>query len=77
MDDLALVFYVIEQDVFAETVGFQNRYKVVVVDDCTITHGQARAAAGGKEAAVQIIRSVLSSEVIPLDEVIQTYMQPR
>ena len=57
--------------------AFQYRYKVVVVDDCTITHGQARAEAGGKEAAVQIIRSVLSGEVIPLDEVIQKYLQPR
>src|SRR5206468_9272246 len=43
--------------------AFQLRYKVVVVEDCTIVHGQARAEAGGKEAALSIIKSVLQSEV--------------
>ena len=57
--------------------AFQLRYKVVVVEDCTIVHGQARAEAGGKEAALSIIKSVLQSEVIPLDEVTAKYLQPR
>lgn len=55
----------------------QFRYKVVVVEDCTIVHPRARAEAGGKEAALRIIRSVLHSEVLPLDDVIAKYLKAR
>ena len=61
----------------AAAEAFQLRYKVVVVEDCTIVHGQARAEAGGKEAALSIIKSVLQSEVIPLDQVEARYLQPQ
>jgi nicotinamidase-related amidase len=57
--------------------AFEFRYKVVVAEDCTIVHGQARTEAGAKEAALTIIRGVLQSEVIPLNEVIKKYLQPR
>jgi nicotinamidase-related amidase len=57
--------------------AFQLRYKVVVVEDCTMTHSQARAEAGAKEAALMIIRTVLQSEVSPLDTVVEKYLQPR
>ena len=56
--------------------AFQLQYKVVVVEDCTITHGKARAEAGGKEAAVLIMRTVLHSDVAPLDEIVARYLQP-
>ena len=57
--------------------AFQLRYKVVVVEDCTMTHAKARAEMGAKEAALMIIRTVLQSEVAPLDEVIKKYLPPR
>jgi nicotinamidase/pyrazinamidase len=56
--------------------AFQLQYKVVVVDDCTITHGKARAELGAKEAAMLIMRTVLRSDNIPVDEVIKKYLQP-
>ena len=46
------------------------------MEDCTITHGKARAEAGGKEAAVLIMRTVLHSDVAPLDEIVTKYLQP-
>jgi nicotinamidase-related amidase len=55
--------------------AFQHRYKVVVVEDCTIVHREGQAAA--KEAALGIIRSVLKGDVIPLDAVIKKYLPPR
>jgi len=57
--------------------AFQLRYKVVVAEDCTMTHSQARTEAGAKEAALMIIRTVLHSEVTPLDTVIDKYLQPK
>lgn len=57
--------------------AFQLRYKVVVVEDCTMTHSQARTEAGAKEAALMIVRTVLQSEVAPLDAVIAKYLLPR
>jgi nicotinamidase-related amidase len=57
--------------------AFQLRYKVVVVEDCTMVHGKARTEAGAKEAALMIIRTVLQSEVLPLAEVVQKYLPAR
>ncbi len=52
----------------------QYRYKVVVVEDCTIVHREQEPA-GAKEGALRIVRSVLrGSEVLPLDEVITQYL---
>jgi nicotinamidase-related amidase len=56
--------------------AFQLRYKVVVVEDCTMTHSQARTEAGAKEAALMIISTVLQSEVAPLEKVISKDLQP-
>ena len=55
--------------------AFQYRYKVVVVEDCTMVHREGQAAA--KEAALGIIRSVLKGDVLPLDDVVKKYLQPR
>lgn len=52
--------------------AFQYRYGVVVVDDCTIVH---RESPGAKEAALVIIRRL--GELLPLDDVIRKYLQPR
>lgn len=57
--------------------AFEFRYKVVVVDDCTIVHSQARSEAGAKKAALDIIRGPLQSEVISLDEVIKKYLEAK
>ena len=57
--------------------AFQLRYKVVVVEDCTMTHSEERTKAGAKEAALMIIRTVLHSEVAPLDTVIDKYLRPQ
>lgn len=54
----------------------QNRYKVVIPEDCTIVHRET-APQGRKEATLEIIRDVLHGEVIPLDEVISRYLQPK
>ncbi|MEA2639790.1 MAG: hypothetical protein QOF51_1184 [Chloroflexota bacterium] len=57
--------------------AFQNRYKVVIAEDCTMTHSEARTKAGAKEAALMIIRTILKGDVAPLDEVIQKYLPLR
>jgi nicotinamidase-related amidase len=57
--------------------AFQLRYKVVVVEDCTMTHSKERTEAGAKEAALMIIRTVLQSEVAPLETVIDKYLRPQ
>jgi nicotinamidase-related amidase len=56
--------------------AFQNRYKVVVVEDCTIVHSAQKPPAV-REAALEIIRSTLRGEVIPLEEAIRKYLRPR
>src|SRR5437899_2135107 len=56
--------------------AFQYRYKVVVVEDCTIVHREQGSAAA-KDAALGIIRTVLRGDVIPLDRVIEKYLPPR
>lgn len=55
--------------------AFQNRYRLVVVEDCTMVHRQ-EAKPGMQEYALEIIRTVLSGEVIPLDTVIEKYLTP-
>lgn len=54
--------------------AFQNRCKVCVVEDCPMVHRQAEPP-GAKESALRIIRSVLHSEVVPLDEVAAKYLR--
>jgi hypothetical protein len=48
---------------------------VVIVEDCTMVHRQQEPP-GAQEGALRIIRSVLHSDVLPLDEVIATYLKP-
>ena len=56
--------------------AFQYRYKVVVVEDCTMVHRQTEPPEV-KDYALRIVRNVLHSEVLPLDEVIKTYLPPK
>lgn len=51
----------------------QNRYRLVVVEDCTMVHRQADHP-HLHECALEIIRKVLHGEVISLDEVNQKYL---
>jgi nicotinamidase-related amidase len=53
----------------------QYRYQVVVVEDCTMVHREQEPP-GAQEGALRIVRSVLHGQVLPLDEVIQRYLQP-
>jgi nicotinamidase-related amidase len=53
----------------------QNRYKVVVVEDCTIVHRE-KEPPGAKEGALRIIKNVLKGEVLPLEQVKQKYLSP-
>ena len=53
----------------------QYRYRVVVVEDCTMVHREDEPP-GAKEGALRIIRSVLKGEVISLDQVISKYLKP-
>src|SRR5688572_15730 len=55
--------------------AFQNHYSVVVVEDCTIVHRQNEAP-GAKEGALRIIKTVLRGDVLPLEGVIDKYLQP-
>ena len=55
--------------------AFQNRYQVVVVEDCTMVHREQEPP-GAQEGALRIVRGVLHSEVISLDEAIRKYLQP-
>lgn len=54
----------------------QYRYKVVVVEDCTMVHREGEPP-GAKEGALRIIKSVLRGEVLPLGQVISKYLKPR
>jgi nicotinamidase-related amidase len=56
--------------------AFQFRYKVVVAEDCTMVHRNQPGAAAAQAAALGIIATVLKGEVIPLDKVIEKYLQP-
>ena len=53
--------------------AFQYRYKVVVVEDCTMVHRPSEPPEV-KQYALRIVRNVLHSEVLPLDEVIRKYL---
>jgi len=55
--------------------AFQNRYQVVVVEDCTMVHREQEPP-GAQEGALRIIRGVLHSEVISLEEAIRKYLTP-
>ena len=52
----------------------QHRYKVVVVEACTIVHREQEPS-GAKEGALRIIRNVLKGKVLPLSEVIAAYLK--
>jgi nicotinamidase-related amidase len=56
--------------------AYQYRYQVVVVEDCTMVHRQTEPP-GAQECALRIIRNVLHSEVLPLDQVIDRYLPPK
>jgi nicotinamidase-related amidase len=55
--------------------AFQFRYQVTVVEDCTMVHREQEPP-GAQEGALRIVRNVLHSEVISLDEAIAKYLQP-
>jgi len=50
----------------------QYRYRVVVVEDCTMVHRQ-KEPLGAKEGALRIVRNVLKGDVLPLKEVTSKY----
>jgi len=55
--------------------AFQNRYRVIIAEDCTMVHRQTE----GPEAqagAIRIIRNVLHGEILSLEEVIANYLTP-
>ena len=56
--------------------AFQHRYQVVVVSDCTKVHRAAETHESTirHESALRIIREVLHSEVLTLDEVLAKYL---
>jgi nicotinamidase-related amidase len=53
----------------------QLHYHVVVVEDCTIVH-RANPYPGAKEGALKIMEHVLHCEILPLESVVQKYLQP-
>ena len=55
--------------------AFQYRYQVAVVSDCTMVH-RATDPPEVKEYALRIVRNVLRSEVLTLDEAILKYLKP-
>ncbi len=54
----------------------QNRYRVVVAEDCTMVHRE-KEPPGAKEGALRIIRNVLKGDILPLAEIQQKYLKPR
>jgi nicotinamidase-related amidase len=54
----------------------QYRYKVVVVEDCTMVHRESEPP-GAKEGALRIIRNVLKAEILSLAEIKQKYLKPK
>lgn len=54
--------------------AFQNRYRVCVIEDATMVHRQADHPEL-HNCALKIIKGVLRSEVIPLEEVITKYLK--
>ena len=55
--------------------AFQLRYKVVVVEDCTMVHAESKPLSV-KENALRMIRGTLHGDVIPLDKVVERYLHP-
>jgi nicotinamidase-related amidase len=55
--------------------AFHYRYKVVVVEDCTMVHRPSEPIEV-KEYALRIVRNVLHSQVLTLDDVIRKYLSP-
>ncbi|MFC2008416.1 isochorismatase family cysteine hydrolase [Chloroflexota bacterium] len=53
--------------------AFQNRYQVVVLKDCTMVHRPTEPSEV-HEYALRIVRNVLRSEVLTLDEVLPKYL---
>ena len=54
----------------------QNRYKLIVVEDCTMVHREKEPSVA-KEGALRIIRNVLKGEVLPLAEIREKYLKPK
>ncbi len=54
--------------------AFQLRYKVVVLSDCTMVHRPSEPPEV-HEYALRIVRNVLHSEVLTLDEVVERYLR--
>lgn len=54
--------------------AFQNRYKVILVEDCTMVHRQQEPP-GAQEGAVRIIRQVLHGEILTLEQAIAKYLK--
>ena len=52
----------------------QYRYKVVVVEDCTMVHREEEPP-GAQEGALRIIKNVLKGQVLRLDQVISKYLK--
>jgi nicotinamidase-related amidase len=52
----------------------QYRYRVVIVEDCTMVHRE-KEPPGAKECALRIIRSVLRGEVLSLREATAKYLK--
>ena len=55
--------------------AFQNRYRVVVLEDCTMVHRE-NADPDAQRAVLRIVKDVLHSEVLTLDEAASAYLQP-
>jgi nicotinamidase-related amidase len=55
--------------------AFQRRYKVVIVEDCTMVHAESKPPSA-KENALNIIRGTLRGDVLPLDKVVEKYLRP-
>src|SRR5215471_3889389 len=53
--------------------AFQNRYTVCVIEDCTMVHRQGEPPEV-KEYALRIVRTVLRSDVLPLEEALAKYL---
>jgi nicotinamidase-related amidase len=53
----------------------QNRYHVVVVEDCTMVHREQEPP-GAQEGAIRIMRSVLKAEILSLDQAINQHLSP-
>ena len=53
--------------------AFQYRYTVCVVEDCTMVHRSAEPPEV-KEYALRIVRNVLHSDVLPLEEALAKYL---